>query len=187
VTCRDDVEIQESCRPAEVAIFARCASQDPRFKEVVLGPRGLCSLFSALDVALPEAGIHDDVEWDSLEDIVFSLYWVTKQSWVAKTVDPQSLRFLLNNFRLITPKRCFKARCVAVLSIHNIISQQREMLHVLVDEDAKFDFQNLILSPIPQGADNMTLFWAKSATEGTKWLLAKMEALANHPKSRSDV
>jgi len=162
-----------SCRPWELQIFAICASQDPWYKEVVLGPHRLQSLFSALEYALSNIDSDDHTDY-SHRAILSCLYWISENSWVAQDVEPSAMRILLNVVRQ-TREDSFNSRCWASMSIHRIISHQPALLRTLYQENAPRVFENFKSTPIPQRAPMHFKGCKELANEALQSLLQRLK------------
>jgi hypothetical protein len=88
-------------RPWEVALFALCSSQNPWFKDVVLGPTGVQSLVTALDAMLSRSIPVQDVHWENVALTLRALAFLSEHDWVAKVVEERIVRSLLGVFRCL--------------------------------------------------------------------------------------
>jgi hypothetical protein len=92
-----------SSRPWEITLFNNCALQDPWLTEVVLGPRGLPSILSALKLELSKTIPQYNEYWDYLEDIVYVLWILSPKFSVIIGSEPGIIDILLNLFRYLPP------------------------------------------------------------------------------------
>jgi len=171
---QDEEDLHFSCRPCEVRIFGKCASQDPWFEEVVLGPRGLQSLFYSLDLSLSKTYGDEDRDRFSQIEIVTSLDRLLEYSWVTQAVKPSEMRILLDTVRQ-RPEALFVPRCRAIKCIHTIISHRPALLRTLIQEKARPVFENFASNLLRRRVSKYFETTRDKASESVNILLKRIE------------
>ncbi|KAF8520997.1 hypothetical protein JB92DRAFT_2893550 [Gautieria morchelliformis] len=136
-------------RPWEIALFALCSSQNPWFKDVVLGPTGVQSLVTALDTMLAPSTPFQDVHWENVALTLRALAFLSEHDWVARAVEERIVRSLLGVFRRSIPERWFCIRFWAMDTIRNILSHRPPLVSTLIRENAAVAFATLTAPSSP--------------------------------------
>ncbi|KAF8516245.1 hypothetical protein JB92DRAFT_2911102 [Gautieria morchelliformis] len=130
-------------RPWEVALFAQCASQDPKLRDAVVDPHGLPSLIAALDFMLADQVWVREVNWEHVALTLRSLAFLSEQAWVAHAIEPAIVKSLLRVFKRSIPERWFCIRFWAADTIRNLVANRPELARTLIQQNAVSAFETL--------------------------------------------
>ncbi|KAF8526267.1 hypothetical protein BU17DRAFT_83086 [Hysterangium stoloniferum] len=129
-------DVRTDTRSWEVALFAHCSTQAPKFKEVVLRPTGFPLLITTMETKLGRSVHNERVPWEDVTVTLRSLAFLTEHDWVvdSNVVNERALVAIMNVFRRDIPERHFPLHYWALHTLKNVLAHRPKFVPVLVDE-----------------------------------------------------